>query len=78
MDRQEAIEVVKSHWPEGWHMLSEALEVLIPDLRESEDDRIRKRIIDLIHKVYANTVCITHEEFEEITAWLEKQGKQTT
>lgn len=38
-----------------------------------EDEKIRKRLIDLIYKVYANTNYITRVEHEQIVAWLEKQ-----
>lgn len=47
-----------------------------PELEES-DERIRKRLIELIYKVYANTNYITCVEHENILAWLEKQDKKT-
>ena len=50
------------------------LEEVFPELKESEDERIRKRLIDLIYKVYAFTNYITCVEYENIIAWLEKQG----
>lgn len=42
MDRQEAIWILKSSQLEG--TLGEALEFLIPELKENEDERIRKAI----------------------------------
>ena len=52
------------------------LEKLFPELKESEDEKIRKSLIDLIYKVYTITNYITCAEHEDMLAWLEKQGKQ--
>lgn len=46
---------------------------LFPELKENEDERIQKELINLIYKVYANTDYITCAEHEEMLAWLEKQ-----
>ena len=79
MDRKEAIEIVRKNWPHsGYTMLREALETLIPELAESEDEKIRK---DLIRWVNTN---ISYERMPDgmnysnecVLAWLEKQGEQ--
>lgn len=49
------------------------VDVIFPELKKSEDERIRKGLIDLIYKVYADTNYITCVEHEEMLAWLEKQ-----
>lgn len=50
MERTEAIEVVRKNWPsEAFTLLREALETLIPELKESEDERIRKAILGLTY-----------------------------
>ena len=56
----------------------EDIENTFPELKESEseDERVRKKLIDLIYKVYANTSYITCVEHEDMLAWLEKQGEQ--
>ena len=54
--------------PEGWSML----EVIFPELKESEDDRIRKSIIDLVEKRMPKS-----ENKKWMIAWLEKQGEKT-
>lgn len=55
------------------------LEDIFPELKESKDEKVRKRLIDLIYKVYANTSYITCVEHEDMLAWLEKQeGKHKT
>ena len=48
------------------------LESIFPELAESEDERIRKEIIDF---VVDNTICKDGRR-EKYLAWLEKQGKQ--
>lgn len=53
----------------------EDIENTFPELKESEDERVRKKLIDLIYKVYANTSYITCVEHEDMLAWLEKQGE---
>ena len=55
-------------------VLDEVLEKF-PELKESEDERIRKEIITHCR----NTRCVTEESAERIAkwiTWLEKQGKQ--
>lgn len=48
---------------------------IFPELKESEDERIKKRLTDLLRKIYISTDYITHTEHEEILHWLEKQGE---
>lgn len=74
MDRQEAIQIIKKNWPNGRHMLSEALEFLIPELKESEDEKMIKsfkRLINAFHPV--NFPTPEGFEREDMIAWLEKQ-----
>ena len=50
-------------------------DVIFPELKESEDERIRKELIT--H--FRNTKCVTEEGAKMIAkwiAWLEKQGKK--
>lgn len=60
----------------GVERFKNTLTNIFPELGESEYERIRKRLIDLIYKVYAFTNYITCVEYENIIAWLEKQGEQ--
>lgn len=79
MDRQEAIQIIKNNWPNGRNMLSEALEFLIPELKESEDERIRKALksfFDSEISDYGNVEWRNGIRYGEIVAWLEKQGEQ--
>ena len=78
MDRQEAIKVIKDNWPEGRVMLKEALETLIPELNESEDEKIRKEILNVIHQLDDNTtICGRNYDFQKWITWLEKQVEPT-
>ena len=52
------------------------LEELFPELKESEDERIRKAILNYLTKMWGNSqddVCGVH--VEDAIAWLEKQGQ---
>lgn len=73
MDRQEAIKIVKSNLPEGRQMLSEALEFLIPELKESEDERIIKQLIAVVELYYGET---DEQEKKDCLSWLEKKSEQ--
>jgi hypothetical protein len=77
MTKEEAINEIKS-----WDFLEgkeiEAIQTLIPELRESEDERIRKDIINLIYWLKANpSLCSQYynNRYDSILAWLEKQSE---
>lgn len=74
MDRKEAIEIVRKNWPDGRHQLSEALETLIPELKESEDERIRREIIADIQKYHP--CWKLYKDYTSWIDWLEKQGNK--
>ena len=81
MTKEEAIKILMgySHTPQE----RAALETLIPELAESEDERIRKAIIELIHRTPSSAfesnaefgfVGATHNE---MLAYLEKQKENS-
>jgi len=79
MERKEAIEIVKKYLPNnGFTISREALETLIPELQESEDedddDGIRKDLIEFVQQYGDNY----YGQFSKASAisWLEKQGKK--
>lgn len=54
------------------------IENIFPELKESEDERIRKGLIKAVSGILkGNTLYGTDVTREEALAWLEKQGKQT-
>ena len=74
MKREEAIEIIKKNYPDSnFTMLREALETLIPELKGSEDERIRNEIIDFIYD--KTDTYELREKSNSWLAWLEKQGE---
>lgn len=81
MNREEAIKIVKSHYPANKQMLNEALEFLIPELKETEDEKIRKDLITFLDEIWhlgknANFDKWGKSDCSNWIAWLEKQGEQ--
>ncbi len=74
MTRKEAIEAVRNNWPDSnYSMLREALQTLIPELAESEDEKIRKMLIEIVNITPASLAI---ENRSELLAYLEKQKEQ--
>ena len=79
MDKNEAIKIIRSNYPTGRNQLCEALETLIPELKESDDEKIRKTLksfFDSEISDYGNVEWRNGIRYGEIVSWLEKQGKQ--
>lgn len=75
MDKEEAIKIVKSHYPANKQMLNEALEFLIPELKEKTDEEMIQKLIAVVHLYYGEGEDIERDECLE---WLEKQSEQKT
>jgi len=75
MERKEAIEVVKKNWPDSsFTRLREALETLIPELQESEDERIRKEMIFYFQEEIPQCSIQEHsDKMREFISWLKRQ-----
>lgn len=78
MDRKEAIEVIKKNWPDsGFTQLREALNTLVPELKESEDERIRKAIGAAICGTMAVSILEANgANLPDALAYLERQKEQ--
>lgn len=81
MNREEAIKIVKSHYPANKQMLNEALEFLIPELKESEDEKIRKDLITFLDEIWHFGKNTNFDKWDKSDcsnwiAWLEKQAEQ--
>lgn len=81
MNREEAIKIVKSHYPANKQRLNEALGFLIPELKESEDEKIRKDLITFLDEIWhlgknANFDKWDKSDCSNWIAWLKKQGEQ--
>ena len=64
----EAIERAKAY--QG---LRSEMEIIFPELKESEDERIIKSIIELLNEVH---FTFKHYDINKMLSWLEKQGEQ--
>lgn len=82
MDRVEAIKILKSRHDISLPFERDALETLIPELKESEEseeERVRKDIIGLIKFALNDGSAVSpgsHTTKEEAISWLEKQKEQ--
>ena len=57
--------------------VGQMVEHIFPDLRESEDERIRKGLIKAVSRIFeGHKLFDTDVTREEALAWLEKQGEQ--
>lgn len=78
MNRNEAIKLVREYYPDGRRqLLNEALETLIPELKEkeneSEGEKIRKALISILKSDFDKDTTIYGISVGDIIAWLEKQ-----
>lgn len=78
MDRKEAIEIVQKNYPHVGFSGSEfetASRELVPELKESKDERIRKELLSFIESVQHSYLCATDRR-EKWLAYLERQKEQ--
>ena len=82
MEKKEAMKILKDfHDKSALFSVRTALDTIIPELRESEDEEIKKWIIDdIIYNM--NNEPLNNSEYkkkaEKAIAWLEKQWKETS
>ena len=78
MTQEEKLEQAKSLYKDANADQRYVLESLFPELRESEDERIRKVLIGWINLEPSTSFNDTFDGFskEQILAWLEKQGEK--
>ena len=76
MDYKERLEKAKELYPTANADQRYVLECLFPELKESEDERIRKTIIRFFKDNYPNEIEMYDEAVTvgKAIAWLEKQG----
>lgn len=80
MDKNEAIKILREAHDKALFSARTALETLIPELAESEDERIRKDIITYLSNELHNIKQLTPRtnEIEAWIAYLEKQKEPLT
>ena len=80
MDKEEAIKILKDfHDKSALFSVRTALHTIIPELYESEDERIRKELIDAINGLWDNDALpmpLSVKRKDAWLAWLEKQGEK--
>lgn len=78
MERNEAIKIVRDYYPSSGKDFNEALETLIPELRESEDEKTRKVLINIV-KGACNKYGIKYQgqeiTEEKLLNWLERHAE---
>ena len=75
MTREEAIKILSERHSSALFSERTALETLIPELKESEDEKIRKAILEFFKLQDDNTTYFFIPK-KSILAWLEKQKEQ--
>jgi hypothetical protein len=69
-----ALDKIKRLLGTGSNCSREDLEYVFPELKESEDEKIRKHLIGVVELYYGNT---DEQEKKDCLAWLEKQSKDS-
>lgn len=73
---EQALEVAKETYNKQ-PMYKDWLESMFPELSESEDERIRKALIKMVHDTTGDELWVDYNiHKEEAIAWLEKQGEE--
>ena len=78
MTREEAINLIKQVLPclNIDEKIREGFVTLIPELKESKDERIRKNLIELLLDTPAQDIISHNLELSKVLAYLEKQKEQ--
>ena len=72
---KEALERAKEYLKE--YYFEEAVKEIFPELKEPEDEKVRKALIEMVHDINGNKLRFDYNVHkEEVLAWLEKQGEQ--
>ena len=80
MDRNEAIQVIRKNYPhvsESGTQFETALRILIPELKENDDERMWKLIKKYAHYNISDIALgVDHITREQLESWIEKQCLQ--
>ena len=71
MTPEEAIKILRDVHDKALFSLRNALEILVPELKESEDERVRKELYAVI-----NDLILPDDQKARFNGWLEKQKEQ--
>lgn len=80
MDKEQALIILKELYKDAFFSVRTALETLIPEIKESEDERIKNWIIAKLTQTCRNATGEEDkdvvEKYHKACAWLEKQGER--
>lgn len=77
MGNKEKLEKAKELYPTANADQRYVLECLFPELAESEDERIRKEMLNVFKQLdEGTTICGRNYDYAKWIAWLEKQGEK--
>ena len=74
---ERAKQVCTEPYTANWIIMKDLIEHLFPELRESEDEKIRKELVKLLNDLWAEKQGLMTErkDYERYIAWLENQGE---
>ena len=78
MEKETAMKILKELHNKSLFAERTALETIIPELKESEDEKIRKALVDALNKNLGNGIEKYGTTLNAALAWLEKQGESYT
>ena len=70
---KQALERARDYHSKNYMLINSAIENIFPELKESEDERIRKELIEFLKLPHSRFVG--NREHEKWITWLEKQGE---
>lgn len=82
---KEALERARYYHSKDYMLINSAIENIFPELRKSEDERIRKELIEQVAYIIPNDDEVDSEgnalpayqkRIDKYRAWLEKQGEK--
>jgi len=77
MEKKDAMKTLKGFYDKSAPFsIREALDTVIPELKESQDERIKKEIIDIVKSQKEQQCHIDGSVYDKMIAWLERQGEQ--
>jgi ABC-type transport system substrate-binding protein len=75
----EAYKRARDYYEKGYFIINAALVNIFPELKESEDERIRKALVEMVHDTTGDELWVDYNVHKEnAIAWLEKQGETYT
>ncbi|MBQ1938521.1 MAG: hypothetical protein II364_06115 [Bacteroidales bacterium] len=79
MEKETALKILRERLDKALFSERTALVTLIPELAESEAERIRKALVEMVHDTTGDELWVDYNvDKEDAIAWLEKQRETYT